>query len=239
MPASRAPSALASPSWRVRLRRRSSRSADSAVTGGIGGVASVVPAPEAPAVPVARHRGEGVDAAPHAGLLGVQQRAVGAGDEVGRRHPVVPHRHAGRGARRRAVDELRDRGGDAVHGAPGDLHRGLLVGGADEQRELVAAVARGDVIRADAAAQRGADAPQDGVAGEVPVLLVDLLEVVEVDQHQRGRVDGVARGADDLAVQVLVQRRVVEAAGQRVGLRGAGEARRARWRCGTRRRRAR
>ena len=101
--------------------------------------------------------------------------------------------------------------------------RGLLVGGGDDQRELVAAVAGGDVVGADAAAQRGADAAQHLVAGQVAVLLVDLLEVVEVDQHERGRLGGAAGGALDLAPELLVQRGVVEAAGERVGLRRAGE----------------
>ena len=89
-----------------------------------------------------------------------------------------------------------------------------------EQRELVAAVARGDVVGAGPAAQRVADAAQHLVADQVAVLLVDLLEVVEVEEDQREVAAGHARGALDLAQQALVQRRVVEAAGQPVGARG-------------------
>ena len=49
------------------------------------------------------------------------------------------------------------------------------------------------------------------------MLLVDLLEVVEVEEDQREVAAGDARGALDLAQQALVQRGVVEAAGQPVG----------------------
>ena len=191
---------------------------------------------EAAAVPVLRDRGERVRDAAAAGLLAVQQRAVGARHELGGAEARAPGGHAGGGAGGVALDELGDRGRDPVDGAGGDLQRGLLVGGGDDQRELVAAVARGDVVGADAAAQRGADAAQDLVAGQVAVLLVDALEVVEVDQHQRGRLGGAAGRAADLAPELLVQRGVVEAAGQRVGLRRAGEHGVGGRRCGRRRR---
>ena len=60
----------------------------------------------------------------------------------------------------------------------------LLVALDGEQRELVPAVARDDVVGAGPAAQRVADAAQYLVAHEVAVLLVDLLEVVEVDEDE-------------------------------------------------------
>src|SRR6478735_8454727 len=81
----------------------------------------------------------------------------------------LPCRDA-RGGARFAVDELRDRGRDALHRPLGDLEGGVLVGRGHDERELVAAVAGRDVVRADPAAQRGADAAQDLVAGEVTVL---------------------------------------------------------------------
>ena len=106
---------------------------------------------------------------------------------------------------------------DALDRAAGDLGGLLLVGLDREQRELVAAVAGGDVVGAGPAAQGVTDAAQDLVADQVAVLLVDLLELVEVEEDQGEVAAGNARGALDLAQQALVQRRVVEAAGQPVG----------------------
>ena len=105
----------------------------------------------------------------------------------------------------------------------GDLAGLLLVGLDGDERELVAAVAGGEVVGAGPAAQRVADAAQHLVADEVAVLLVDLLEVVEVDEDQREVAAGDARGALDLAQQALVQRGVVEAAGQPVGAGRLGD----------------
>jgi hypothetical protein len=56
----------------------------------------------------------------------------------------------------------------------------------------------------------------------VALVLVDLLEVVEVDQHDRQRAAGAA-GALHLAAQRLVQRGVVHAAGKAVGAGGLGQ----------------
>jgi hypothetical protein len=190
---------------------------------GRDGRRGVLVAGEAAALPVLRDVGERVHRAAGAGLLAVHQRAVGARDEVGGADPRLPRGHARRRAGGVALDELGDRGGDPVDGAGGDLLRHALLGVGHDQRELVAAVAGGDVVGADPAAQRGADPPQHLVARQVAVQVVDLLEVVEVDQHQRGRLGGAAGGALDLAPELLVQRGVVEAAGQGVGLRGAGE----------------
>ena len=69
-----------------------------------------------------------------------------------------------------------------------------------------------------------ADAPQDLVADEVSVLVVDLLEAVEVEQHERDRGAEGAAGALDLPREPIVQGGVVEAARERVGARGLGEA---------------
>ena len=59
----------------------------------------------------------------------------------------------------------------------------------------------------------------------MPVLLVGLLEVVEVEQHQAEVLAG-ARAALDLAPQAILQRGVVEAAGEPVGVGREREARR-------------
>ncbi len=120
---------------------------------------------EAAAVPVVRDLRERMGAAAPAHLLAVQERAVRAAPPARRRsRPAAQLADTGGGAGGVALDELGDRGRDAVDGARGDLERGLLVGGGDDQGELVAAVAGGDVVGTDAAAQRGADPAQHLVA---------------------------------------------------------------------------
>ena len=81
-------------------------------------------------------------------------------------------------------------------------------------RELVAADARQAVAVADHARARLGHGAQDGVAGRVAVVVVDRLEAVEVEEHERGRA----------AVLGRARQRVVEAA---AGCRGpsAGRAR--------------
>ena len=54
-----------------------------------------------------------------------------------------------------------------------------------DQRELVAAQAREVVDLADRLAARVRDGAQDGVADRVAVDVVDRLEAVEVEQHER------------------------------------------------------
>ncbi len=61
-------------------------------------------------------------------------------------------------------------------------------------------------------AQRGPHAAQDLVAHEVPVLLVYLLEVIHVHEHEREAMPG-ARAAVDLAYEGVVHGGVVHAAG--------------------------
>jgi hypothetical protein len=84
------------------------------------------------------------------------------------------------------------------------------------------AVAGHDVIRADAAAQGLADLSEHLVARLMAVAVVHLLELVEVDQHERQRV-ARALGALELAMERIVHRRVVEAAREGVGARSERE----------------
>jgi hypothetical protein len=85
-----------------------------------------------------------------------------------------------------------------------------------ERRRLAAADARDDVRRAHARAQLLGDDLEDAVAERVAVLVVDLLEAVEVDEHQR-QLAPVARGALDLGVERRLERASVGEAGERVG----------------------
>ena len=140
----------------------------------------------------------------------MQQRAVGAHDELGGGEPGDPFGDAGGGAAGADLAELGGRRRDARDRALRDVARLLLVALDGEQRELVAAVARGDVVGAGRAAQRVADAAQHLVADQVAVVLVDLLEVVEVEEKSvRGC--GRARARRARSPAALVQRRVVEA----------------------------
>ena len=95
----------------------------------------------------------------------------------------------------------------------------LGVGVGQQHDELVAAVAGDDVVVAQLAAHRLGDRAQDVVPGQVAVLVVDRLEVVEVEQQAGQRGAGAAR-AGDLLAHAQVQRAVVEQPGQGVGDRG-------------------
>ena len=96
--------------------------------------------------------------------------------------------------------------------------RSSQVGVGEDHDELVAAVARDAVERAELAHERLHDLAQHRVAGLVAVVVVDELEVVEVDQQARERPAGAHRAAD-LLVQAPAHRAVVHAAGHRVGAR--------------------
>ena len=58
----------------------------------------------------------------------------------------------------------------------------------EDDRELLATDSADIVARADRAAENLGDPDQDGVAERMAVDVVDLLEVVEIDHHERGRV---------------------------------------------------
>src|SRR5204862_8278230 len=81
-----------------------------------------------------------------------------------------------------------------------------------------AADAAGDVGAPDDVAYPLGRLGEDGVAGEVPDLVVDLLEVVEVEDDQR-QLAVVAVGAGDLARERLVEEAPVVEAGERVEVR--------------------
>ena len=66
--------------------------------------------------------------------------------------------------------------------------------------ELVAAHAPDDVVLAEGAPELAGDLDDDGVPGEVPHAVVDVLEVVDVDHEQHAETAGpcVAQGDADL-----------------------------------------
>ncbi len=95
---------------------------------------------------------------------------------------------------------------------------------ADEHGELLAAVARRHVGVAHRVAQRRPDAPQHVVAGLVPVAVVELLEVVEVEHDER-ELAAVAVDLGDLVVEVVDEGAVVVEAGETVAERRGREQR--------------
>ena len=132
------------------------------------------------------HRGHPVAAL----LLGLVHRGVGAVDQPPQRVGRRPRRPTGRVSATpiEAVTACPSAGagvGDGGAQALGQPRR--LVGVADqaEHDELLAAGAGEHVGRADGGRQRAGDRAQDGVAGGVPVRVVEPLEVVEVEHHGR------------------------------------------------------
>ena len=89
------------------------------------------------------------------------------------------------------------------------------VGFEQDDRELVAADPRGHVREPDVVADRLGDVLQGSVARLMAQRVVDLLEAVDVDEQQRG-LGVVARGASDLALELLVEPPAAREPGQLV-----------------------
>ena len=151
--------------------------------------------------------------------LGNVQRGVGEPVEPLQRARVVGEASDTDGDRDRHVGS---RHGDLGYRRPdalGDLEGRGDIGVGQQDRELLPAVAPGEVPGPQHAAQRGADARQDLVPRGMPVLVVDLLEVVEVEQEQRERRPR-HRGLRERPLQRVRDRPLVGQPGQAVG-RGA------------------
>ncbi len=86
---------------------------------------------------------------------------------------------------------------------------------AQQHAELVAAEARDRVRLLERGAQAHRHLLEQPVAGVVAERVVDLLEVVEVDQHHRGGAIPAAAGADHL-LDAVAEQRAVRQAGERV-----------------------
>jgi len=105
-------------------------------------------------------------------------------------HSVDPHVQR----LRRKLSE-RSNTGVSLEAVPG-LSRGLvLVGAREDDRELLAAGAAGDIGEADAVAQDAGELDQDGVAGRMAEAVVDELETVEVEQEHGDQAVPFAFGA--------------------------------------------
>ena len=99
----------------------------------------------------------------------------------------------------------------------GDLHRVLAAGAGQDHEDLLAADPVDRVAGLQRRPHRVGDVLQDRVAGGVPELVVDALEVVEVAEQEgvREALAGVAGLAVELG-EPLLERVAVEEAGQRV-----------------------
>jgi hypothetical protein len=101
------------------------------------------------------------------------------------------------------------------------LGDGLGVGGRcrrQQQRELLAADPRNGVDRPRPAVEQARDAAEGLVAGGVSAAIIDLLEVVEVADHDRQRRGRTLR-AGELELEHLAEGAPVEQAGQGITLR--------------------
>ncbi len=93
-----------------------------------------------------------------------------------------------------------------------------------DDRELLPPVTRGQIDLAHALPDEGGGAGEDPVSLHVAPAVVDALEIVEIEEGERG-LELVALGAQDFLAQGLQEVAVVEQAGQAIGHRRALGAR--------------
>ena len=86
-----------------------------------------------------------------------------------------------------------------------------------DHREFITAQPRHHVRIAHAMAQHAGHRPQHGIAGQMAPGVVDRLEAVQIDVHQRGGLAG-ALDAGDRLLQVHLEAAAVAQLGQRVDL---------------------
>src|SRR5215217_150014 len=154
------------------------------------------------AVPAARslradagHLRAGDDRAIAAEPLGRVERLVGGAQQAVGGLPVKRVRgdpEADRERRLAVGERLLDRCADAL----GQHVGAVLVAVRSEDRELLSPYARRQVEAALRPADRARHAPQDGVAGSVPVGVVHALEAVEVSDNEAERLVGAARALE-------------------------------------------
>ncbi len=115
---------------------------------------------------------------------------------------------------RDAVDQERlvERAANALT----DEERARRVGSAlEDERELVAAEARDGVTRARDTLESPGEMLQDRVTGLVPEGVVDFLEAVQVEQHQREARAVSLRGQEGL-LEAVVEEPAIRKLGERV-----------------------
>src|SRR5689334_18391423 len=135
-----------------------------------------------------------------AGALGGVERRVGPRQQTLERIVAPARRHADRERHQAglllAVSAADAYGGDGGADLLGERARAGERDLLQQQGELIAPWARRDVAPLDVRLQRLADRPQDLVPEQMTVLVVDLLEVIDVGQHQRAALEGAAGCAE-------------------------------------------
>ncbi len=152
---------------------------------------------------------------PVAARLGSHHRGLRAGDELtGVRGVLGPDGDAGR--HRQPSCNVRLELGESLPESLGERERGPHVARRKDDRELLASDSADDVGRPNRRAEDIGHFEEHLVADAMPVDVVDLLEVVEVEHDER---DGVVlgRGPDELLPEPIVEGAVVVEAGQRIG----------------------
>jgi hypothetical protein len=113
------------------------------------------------------------------------------------------------------LEGLVQRGGDALAGGLRSTARIRVVAGAEQEQELVAALARQHVAGAREIRDAVRGLGEHRVAGLVAERVVDELEVVEVEVQERQRAAG-APCVGEVAPDLLLQERPVREAGEAV-----------------------
>ena len=99
----------------------------------------------------------------------------------------------------------------------GDGERRAQHGVRQDDREFLAAVARGDVLALDVLLHRHGDEPQHLVAGEMAAGVVEILEMIDVGHHQRQRLARLGARRRSPASSVVVEILAVGERGERIG----------------------
>ena len=151
-----------------------------------------------------------------AARLGGHHRDLGARDELARIRGVV-RSDCDSDRSREATDGLGLQLRELVADPLGEDRRAAHVAGGEDHGELLAADAADDVSLSHRRAEHIGDLVQEVVSDPVAVDVVHLLEVVEVEHHDRDAAVG-GRGTEQLLAQAVVERAVVVEIRQRVGL---------------------
>ena len=163
---------------------------------------------------LARRLVEGEDEPLAAAFRGHHGR-LGTGDELARvRRVIGPDGNARRDGQRPRRLGLEP--SELLRQALREAERAREVARRQDDRELLAADPADDVVSANRVAQHVRDLQEELVSDAVPVDVVDPLEVVEVDHHERDRVV-LHRGPHHLLAQPVVEGAVVVEAREGVG----------------------
>ncbi len=154
----------------------------------------------------------------HAGVAAVVfcpvERRIGAPEQFGDAHPGAQLRHAGRD--RQWADLRKGRLSDGTARALTGKPCRPPVGLGHEPREFLAAHARKDIFGTDERCQARGELGEDLIPSKMAMRIVDLLEVIEIEDHQAERVPVSTRPAN-LGVEPVKKSAVVGEASEWIG----------------------